>query len=206
MQVAGSGVLLALFLLFVARPLSVVMALVWFRRSPRELAMVSWAGLRGAVPIVLATYPLLAGLPRAQQIFNLVFFIVVVSVLLQGISMAWVARLLGVNDPRPHGPELRTFMPEVRLSSRIIEAVVPPGSPLVGRALIDLGLPRGVLLVQIQRDESQIIPDGATILAADDHMLLLATPEALPSLAALRDQAAVQLVAPSGSGARATVQ
>ncbi|NTU83077.1 MAG: potassium/proton antiporter [Chloroflexales bacterium] len=204
--VAGWGVLMALFLVLVARPLSVVAALVWFRRSPRELAMVSWAGLRGAVPIVLATYPLLAGLPRAQTIFDLVFFIVVVSVLLQGISIAWVARLLGVNDLRPHAPDARTFTPEVRLSSRIIEAVVPPGSPLVGRSLIELGMPQGVLLVQIQRGGAQIIPDGATILRADDHLLMLTTPEALPSLAALRDQAAVHLVTPTGSGDRATVR
>jgi cell volume regulation protein A len=193
--VAGAGVVVALFLLFVARPLSVALALAWFGRGPRELAMVSWAGLRGAVPIVLATYPLLAGVPGAQLIFNLVFFIVVVSVLLQGMSIAWVARLLGVNDPRPHAPDTHTFVPEVGLSSRIIEAIIPAESPLVGKSLIQLGLPRGVLVVQIQRDEAQIIPDGATILEPEDHLLVLATPAAMTSLAALRDQRSVRLLA-----------
>jgi cell volume regulation protein A len=201
--VTGSGLLVALFLVLVARPLSVVASLVWFKRSPRELAMVSWAGLRGAVPIVLATYPLLAGLPQAQLIFNLVFFIVVVSVLLQGISMARVANILGVNQAGEHPPDTQTFVPEVRLSSRIIEAVIPAGSPLVGKTLIELALPRGVLLVQIQRGETQLIPDGATALEAGDHLLVLSTPDALPSLTALRDQAAVQLIAntPQGAGA-----
>lgn len=199
--VAGTGVLVALFLVLVARPISVAVALVWFGRSPRELAMVSWAGLRGAVPIVLATYPLLAGVPQAQLIFNLVFFIVVVSVLLQGISMARVAQMLGVNDTRPHPPEAQVFVPDVRLNSRIIEAIVPAASPLVGKTLIELGLPRGVLLVQIQRGEAQIIPDGATTLEAEDHLFVLATPEALPDLTALRDQAAVRLIASGSAGA-----
>lgn len=194
MAVAGSGVLVALFLVLVARPISVVASLAWFGRGPRELAMVSWAGLRGAVPIVLATFPLLAGLPGAQTIFNLIFFIVVVSVLLQGISMANVARLLGVNDTRPPAPDAHTFVPDVRLSSRMLEAIIPPESPLVGKTLLDLGLPRGVLLVQITRGDSKLIPGGSTVLEADDHLFVLATPEAMPSLTALRDQAAVKLI------------
>ncbi len=196
LPVAGTGLLLALFLAFVARPLSVAAALIWFGRSPQQILMVSWAGLRGAVPIVLATYPSLYGVPGARTIFNLVFFIVVVSVLLNGISMAWVARLLGVNDPRPHGPVPQLFVPEVRLSSRVQEAIVPAGSPLVGRTLLDLALPRGVLFVQIQRGEETILPDGATVFAPDDHLFILVTPEAQPALDELRASAAVQLIAP----------
>lgn len=193
--VAGSGVLLALFLAFVARPIGVFVSLIGFGRSPRELLMVSWAGLRGAVPIVLATYPLLAGVPDAQRIFNLAFFIVLVSVLLQGISMAWVARVLGVYDERPPAPPSHTFVPDVRLSSRMLEAIVPPTSPLVGRALIELALPRGVLFVQIRREEEVIIPDGATVVHPDDHLLILVTPDAEGALKRLRDTAAVRLLA-----------
>lgn len=203
--VAGSGLLLALFLALVARPIGVAAALVWFRRAPRELLMVSWAGLRGAVPIVLATYPLLAGVPGAQLIFNLVFFIVVVSVLLQGISMAWVARLLGVNDVRPHSADSHTFVPEVQLSSRIVEAVVPAGSSLAGRALIDLELPRGVLFVQIRREERVVIPDGATVIEPDDHLFILVTPQAQDALDRLRERAALRLLTAAPVSAPTTV-
>jgi cell volume regulation protein A len=197
LPVAGQGLLLALFLAFVARPISVALSLAWFRRSPQEILMVSWAGLRGAVPIVLATYPLLAGVSGAQTIFNMVFFAVVVSVLLQGISIAWVARLLGVNDPRPHTPDAHTFVPDVQLSSQMVEAIVPPASPLVGRALIDLGLPPGVLFVQIRREGGVLVPDGATVVESDDHLLILVTPDAQHALDALRETAAVRLIAPA---------
>jgi cell volume regulation protein A len=196
LPVAGQGLLLALFLSFVARPLSVAASLIWFRRSPREILMVSWAGLRGAVPIVLATFPLLAGVPNAQTIFNLVFFIVVVSVLLKGISIANVARILGVNAERPQLPPEHTFVPDVRVSSRMVEAIVPPTSPLAGRTLLELALPRGVLLVQIRREEEVIIPGGATLIEPEDHLLILVTPEAQPALEALRAQGAVRLIIP----------
>jgi cell volume regulation protein A len=194
LPVAGSGLLLALFLSFVARPISTAASLIWFGRSPREILMVSWAGLRGAVPIVLATYPLLAGVPDAQLIFNLVFFIVVVSVLLKGISIARVAQLLGVNDDGPHPPAAQVFVPEVQLGSRVIDAVVPAASPLVGRALIDLGLPRGVLFVQIKRGDAVILPDGATVIEPEDHLLILVTPEAHLALDELRTTAALRLI------------
>lgn len=191
--VAPAGLLVALFLVFVARPLSVIGALIWFRRSPSDLLMISWAGLRGAVPIVLATFPLLAGVPGASTIFNVVFFAVVISVLLQGVSISWVARRLGVNAPQPRGQDVHTFVPDVRLNSRVLEAVIPPASPLVGRSLLELGLPRGVLVVQIQRGDTPIVPNGGTVLQADDHLLVLATPETEPELEALAAQAGLQL-------------
>jgi cell volume regulation protein A len=198
--IAGSGMLLALFLVFVARPLSVMGALTWFRRSLPEQLMVAWAGLRGAVPIVLATFPLLAGVPQAEMIFNVVFFAVVVSVLLQGLSIDWVARLLRVNDVEQHVPAEQAFVPEVRLNSQIVEAIVPPHSPLVGKSLIELDLPPGVLVVQIQRGMQQIMPDGGTVLKAEDHLLALVTPEALPVLQGLRDSVAVTLVSSAQLG------
>src|SRR5262249_40663807 len=90
--VVGAGIVVALFLMFVARPASVFMSLVLSRLSWREKTFVTWAGLRGAVPIILATFPLLAGLPKSPTIFNLVFFIVLFSVLLQGTTLGLVAR------------------------------------------------------------------------------------------------------------------
>lgn len=93
--VAWHGILLAAFLMFLARPLSVLVTLLPFRRDPKELTFIGWAGLRGAVPIVLATYPLMAGLPRAQEMFSLVFFVVLLSSLLQGSTLLWLARRFG---------------------------------------------------------------------------------------------------------------
>jgi len=94
--VAWEGVLLAGFLMFVARPLGVGLVLAPFKFRLKEIAFVGWAGLRGAVPIVLATYPLVAGLPKAHEMFSLVFFVVLLSSLLQGSSLAWVAKRLGL--------------------------------------------------------------------------------------------------------------
>ncbi len=98
-EVALSGLLISACLIFVARPLSVLVSLAFARMKLPETLFVAWVGLRGAVPIVLATYPLLAGLPRASALFDLVFFIVLTSVLLQGTSLAAVARFLGVTVP-----------------------------------------------------------------------------------------------------------
>lgn len=88
-------------------------------------------------------------------------------------------------------------MPEVRLSSRVLDAVVPPDSPLVGRALIKLGLPRGVLFVQIRREDDAILPDGATLIEPDDHLLIRVRPEAQGALDELRDRAALRLIGPA---------
>ncbi|RMD81740.1 MAG: potassium/proton antiporter, partial [Chloroflexi bacterium] len=108
--VAGQGLAMALWLVFVARPLSVMIAIGWKRRSLAQLLMISWAGLRGAVPIVLATFPLLAGVPDAPHLFNLVFFIVLVSVLGQGVSISWVARRLGVMSTQPEHVDSHLFV------------------------------------------------------------------------------------------------
>jgi len=102
--IVGVGLLLSLFLMVCARPISVMVTLSFARFSLREKLMVSWVGLRGAVPIILATFPLLAGVPRANLMFNLVFFIVLTSVLLQGTSIPLVARWLKVDAPLQPGP------------------------------------------------------------------------------------------------------
>ncbi|MFO7169391.1 MAG: potassium/proton antiporter [Chloroflexota bacterium] len=197
--VAGSGLAVALFLAFVARPVSVLIALAWTPLTLADKLMVSWAGLRGAVPIVLATFPLLAGVPEAPVIFNVVFFAVLVSVLLQGTTIGWVARRLGVNVDRGQPlSELHNFVPDVRLTSRLREMHVPPGSALVGRSIIDLKLPRGALVVQIQRDDEAIVPSGATTLAAGDRLLLLATPEVMQQLQTLCAHNNAQLVSADG--------
>jgi potassium/hydrogen antiporter len=98
LSIVWTGLAVALFLVFVARPISVFLCLAPFRVNSREKIFISWGGLRGAVPIILATFPLAAKIPDAPQLFNIVFFVVLISVLAQGLSLAYVARLLGLSS------------------------------------------------------------------------------------------------------------
>lgn len=179
--IIGEGLLMSAFLIFVARPAAVFVSLAFTRYDWRAKAMVSWAGLRGAAPIVLATFPLLAGLDRASMVFNLVFFIVLTSVLIQGTTIAHVARWLGVQQPHPqatfHYPQ--EFIPQVSARSQLVELTVAPGSQACGRAIMELGLPRGALVVLINRDNDSLVPGGTTILEPGDRVLLLAERNAL---------------------------
>jgi cell volume regulation protein A len=127
------------------------------------------------VPIVLATFPVLAGVPHSDEIFNIVFFIVISSVLLQGTTIPHVARWLGAQDNKPseyHFPH--EFVPQVSANSRLIELIVAEGMPASGRSIIDLGLPAGVLVVSIRRDGMSLVPSGGTVFAAGDHVMVLA--------------------------------
>jgi len=173
--VAAMGIATALFLTLVARPLSVALTLFWARFSVRELAVISWAGLRGAVPIVLATFPLLAGVEKASFLFDVIFFVVLVSVLLQGTTLRIVARWLGVNPEQPEPMEGDPHAAEPHLHAELIAASVAPGSRCAGKAIFDLGLPPGVLVVQIHRNNEAFVPGGNTILLAGDHLMLLGT-------------------------------
>ncbi len=183
-SVAGLGIATALFLTLVARPLSVGLTLFWARFELRELAVVSWAGLRGAVPIVLATFPLLAGVERAPQIFNIIVFVVVVSVLLQGTTLAALATRLGLSPPRPAAAaSVAPVAPS--LHAELIAATVPAGSLSANKSLFDVRLPPGVLVAQIHRGEEPFVPSGSTILHPGDELMVLgthATPEALEKL------------------------
>jgi cell volume regulation protein A len=191
--VVGDGLLASLFLMFVARPLSVFLTLWWARLGWRELTMIGWVGLRGAVPIILATFPLLARIPHADTIFNLVFFIVLSSVLLQGTSLPRVSRWLGVAAPEVvrHRYPLE-FVPEVSVNSQLIEVVIPPEAPVVGRSILQLGLPPGALILLIGRGGENLVPNGGTVLEADDRLLVLAEKEAIPAVRSLCVQAACE--------------
>jgi cell volume regulation protein A len=185
----GIGLIVALFLMLVARPFSALVALLFSRFTLRERLMVGWVGLRGAAPIILATFPLLAGLPKADTLFNLVFFAVLASVLLQGPTIIPIARWLGVEAPQPR----RSPSPEIPLKDATVEIVLPPDSAANGRQLLDVGLPPGVLVVLIARDGHTFVPSGSTTLAARDKLLLISDPKDRPMLA----QACAMLSLPS---------
>lgn len=173
--IAGLGILIALVLMFVARPLAVIISLSFFKIKFREKLFVSWVGLRGAVPIVFATYPLLAGLTKADQIFHLVFFISVSSVLLQGYTLPIVAKWLKVTVPRkvkritPLDMELYDTV-----KSEFIELILSGNNKAVGKQVVKIGLPKSTLIVLLVRDGKYIQPNGSTVLEEGDKLLILA--------------------------------
>jgi len=172
--VALPGLLIALVLVFVARPLGVFATLWWSSLSRREIAMISWVGLRGAVPVVLATYPMVFGLDDADLIFNVVFFAVGVSVLLQSPLIPYVARKLGVDEPVTQVTRYPLELEQTTtLDSDMVEVRVPAGSVAVGRKILELGLPEQALVVLIGRGGRFIVPRGATTIEAGDTLLLL---------------------------------
>ena len=178
--VFGPGLLAAGWLMVVARPLSVFVCLLPTALGLREKVFLSWVGLRGAVPIVLATFPLLAGVPHADFMFNMVFFVVLASVLVQGTSIPFVARGLGLDAPA--GPR-RTFPleynPVAGLQTELKELTIPARSRAVGQPLVSLRLPRDTLIVLIARGTEYLVPGGGTALAAGDRLLVLASDNSL---------------------------
>ena len=179
--VIGSGILLSLFLMVVARPVSVMFCLVRSGFTVREKALTAWVGLRGAVPIVLATFPLMAGVSKAETVFNLVFFVVITSVLLQGKFLPLVAKWLKLDKPmayRARAP-LEFDHTEPGIRADMVEVEVSAHSAAVGKPILELGLPRGLLVALIRRNAEYFVPDGGTVLKANDDVLVLGGKEAL---------------------------
>lgn len=186
--VAGSAVLLSAVLVLIARPLGVALSLLAFRTSPRELGLVSWVGLRGAVPIVLATFPLVAGVPQAETIFDTVFFVVLTSVIVQGPTIPLVARWLRVDAPlHPKRVLPLEFDPAEGMRSDLVEIEIPPGSAVEGKQLVAMGLPSDALVVLIGRSDEYIVPRGDSVVLAGDRLLTLADPEAVHAIRRLVD-------------------
>lgn len=176
--VTGIGLLIAGCLMFVARPISVFVGLPSGRFGWREKTFVSWVGLRGAAPIILATFPLLARIPQAEIIFNVIFFVVLTSVLLQGTSIPLVARWLKVDAPAvPKRSYPIEYTPMGELKSELKELLVPPDSRVAGKAVVDLGLPADFLIILIARASDFLVPHGGTVLQTGDTLLVLSDNE-----------------------------
>lgn len=167
--VMGGGMLIALFLMLVARPAGVFTALAFSRTGLRNKLFVSWVGLRGSVPIVFATYPLLAGIDKAGMIFNLVFFISIMSVLLQGTTLPAVARLLKVIMPEEEAAK----QTPVTGINELKEIILPEKAASIGKKIVSLGLPESVQLISIYRNGAYIQPTGSDTLENGDKLLLI---------------------------------
>ncbi|EYB66535.1 potassium/proton antiporter [Deinococcus phoenicis] len=177
---AGLALACALVLVFAARPVAVFLSLAASPMPLNQKTMVAWVGLRGAVPIVLATFPLLAGAAQAQTLFNVVFFIVLTSVLLQGTTLTLVARLLGLREALPV-PSVNpiTYTPTGHSKNAMVEVEVQRGSEADGRRILDLHLPPDALVILVHRGGEFLIPKGATRLEAGDSLQVLAREDEL---------------------------
>ncbi|MEN3356501.1 MAG: potassium/hydrogen antiporter [Mycobacteriales bacterium] len=162
-------------LLLVARPASVLASALPFRLPWREQAFLSWAGLRGAVPIVLATIPLTEHLAAGEQIFDIVFVLVVVFTLVQAPTLPWVARRLAVADPDAAAELSVDVAPLDNLHADLLQVEVPPGSRLAGVYLDELRLPDGAAVTLIARRAGTIVPAPGTRLAVGDHLVIVTT-------------------------------
>jgi cell volume regulation protein A len=172
--VALEGTILALVLMFVARPVATFVATAFERFTLDEKVTLGWAGLRGAVPVVLATFPVIEGVPRSLEFFNIVFFAVLFSTLLQGSTFEALARRLKVTTALPALPRPLTETGTIRaLGAEVVEFPVSAGDSIAGCLVRDLGLPRDALLNVIVRGEEAIPPRGSTRVEAGDRLHLL---------------------------------
>ncbi len=165
--------MVGLFLTFIVRPLSVVACAVWFRIAWREQSFISWAGLRGAVPIILATVPLAARIPEAALLFDLVLVFVVVFTALQAPTLAWVAGRLGLIDPLAASDVDIEVAPLEHQDADLLRITVPEHSRLPGVSVRELRLPENVVVAQLVRDGESFSPDGHTTLQARDALLIV---------------------------------
>lgn len=174
LSVAAVSFLIGIFMILIGRPLSVFLCLAPFRKiNLKTKAFISWVGLRGAVPIIFATYPVVADVPGASQIFNIVFFVALLSLVVQGTSVITVAKKLNLVDkdlPNDHdfGVELADEHP-TSLHTLVLNA-----SHLEqGNTLSSIQLPEGSLVMMIHRDGQYIVPNGKKILKEGDRLLII---------------------------------
>jgi potassium/hydrogen antiporter len=188
-EIAVDGVLLAVALTLVARPIATFLSTSLTGYTPREMTLLSWSGLRGALPVVFATFPVIEGIPQAERFFNLVFFVVITSALVQGATINPLARRLRLTSRAEAVPppvmEVGTIR---RLGAEVLEFPVGPDDALVGRLVNELGLPRDALVNVIVRDDEALLPRGSTEVAAGDRLHIVVREKARADVEALFGQ------------------
>jgi cell volume regulation protein A len=189
LDIAGDGLLISAVLIFLARPLAAAVASLTARFSLRERLMLGWAGLRGAIPIWLATFPVIAGLDASGEIFNIIFFVVVTSTLIQGTTFEPLARRLGVTSDEPALP--RPLVESGRigaLGGEVFAYRVSDDAAIVGRPVRDLRLPRQAIVNVIVRGSEAIPPRGSTEIEAGDELHILVRAEVRAEVDGLMDR------------------
>ena len=170
------GLIISFLMIFFSRPLTVIFCLLPFRKMQfKDKTYVSWVGLRGAVPIIFAIYPLLENVPHARLIFNIVFFCTLVSLVLQGTSLSLIARCLKLAEkPRQikkmknfdvdFSNEIKSVTTEIEVTAKVLEK---------GNLLMNLSLPDNTLVVMVNREDKYFVPTGMTILKEKDKLLII---------------------------------
>ncbi|MFE4611971.1 potassium/proton antiporter [Streptomyces niveus] len=169
------AVIVGLVLTAVARPLSVLVSLAPFRIPWQEKALMSWAGLRGAVPIVMATIPMVSGIEGSHRIFNIVFVLVVVYTLVQGPTLPWVAGKLHLGDPSEAADLGVESAPLERLRGHLLSVAIPERSKMHGVEVGELRLPPGSAVTLVVREDKSFVPGPSTVLRRGDELLVVAT-------------------------------
>ncbi|MGP1347607.1 MAG: potassium/proton antiporter [Phycisphaerales bacterium] len=184
--VAGIGLLLGLALAFLARPMVVWLCLTPFGWSLREMTYVCWVGIRGAVPIVLATFPVMAGIPDAERIFNIVFFIVALSTIIPGATIVRFTRILRLIEPGPPNPAAALEMHSLRPMNGVVTVYHIDASVAVcGASLADVSFPEHAAVILIVRGDSLVAARGNTRLEEGDHAYIFCRPDDEPTIGLL---------------------
>jgi cell volume regulation protein A len=171
----GPALVVGAVLLVAARPLAVVVSLLPFRIPLREQAFLSWAGLRGAVPIVLATFPIVRGVPHSQRLLDIVFVLVVIYTLVQGPSLTPLARALHLSPRGSTRQILVESAPLDVLDAELLTMTIPPDSGLVSVSVVELRLPDPAVITLIIRDNHSFVPTDDTQLQVNDELLIVTT-------------------------------
>lgn len=173
-SIAGVGIVLALILMFVARPLAVYLCMLGSRYTWRERTLISWVGLRGAAPIVLATFPAIHGVANYDEYFTIVFFVVLLSVAVQGKTLMPIAKWLRLDKPFvPHRRSPLEFEQTGTIEGEMLEHEISAGSVAENCAIRDLGLPKEARILLIRRLNGFVVPDGNTIIRGGDGLMFL---------------------------------
>ncbi|SIS47082.1 potassium/proton antiporter [Salimicrobium flavidum] len=182
-DVMWNGIVTALVLIFIARPLAIFAVLSFFRFRLKEMLFLSWAGLRGAVPIVLAIFPMLAGVGNSQTIFNIVFFIVLISALFQGSTIMWLAEKFQLVSEKKINPIHSLEVISIgKANVEMLEFEVTEQNQIAGETLEDLSLPDRALINAIIREGDMITPYGQTTIEPGDTLYILVTKKAKKEL------------------------
>ncbi|MCK9291168.1 MAG: potassium/proton antiporter [Bacteroidales bacterium] len=180
LPIAGVGIIIGLFMIFVSRPMTVMACLAPFRRmSFKAKNYVSWVGLRGAVPIIFATYPWISEIEQAKIIFNIVFFITIISLLVQGTTVGDMAKWLKLSEPAPKKRQLKNFDVEIaeEIKSFMCEIEIKKEYLANGSRLMDLNIPEKTLIAMVKREDLYFIPRGNTELLVGDKILVITDDE-----------------------------